>query len=82
LHLSLHARDARHDGACPADAIEGEAIIRWATEYDGPVVSALARDACPTVFDEQYRFVLGGTISLREGGDVLMIRPVRKLPAV
>jgi len=21
----------------PADAIEGEAIIRWATEYDGPV---------------------------------------------
>ena len=66
----------------PADAIEGEAIIRWATEYDGPVYLGLAREAYPNVFDEQYRFVLGRTISPREGGDVLMIRPVRKLPAV
>jgi len=57
----------------PADAIEGEAIIRWATEYDGPVYLRLARDACPNVFDQQYRFVLGRTIVLREGGDVLLI---------
>ena len=57
----------------PADAIEGEAIIRWATEYEGPVYLRLARDACPNLFDEQYRFVLGRTISLKEGGDVLLI---------
>ena len=57
----------------PADAIEGEAIIRWATEYEGPVYVRLARDACPNLFDEQYRFVLGRTISLKEGGDVLLI---------
>ena len=57
----------------PADAIEGEAIIRWATEYEGPVYPRLARDACPNLFDEQYRFVLGRTISLKEGGDVLLI---------
>ncbi|HEY4784155.1 MAG TPA: transketolase C-terminal domain-containing protein [Chthoniobacterales bacterium] len=57
----------------PADAIEGEAIIRWATEYDGPVFVRLARDACPNVFDQQYRFVPGRTISLKEGGDVLLI---------
>jgi transketolase len=43
----------------PADAIEGEAIIRWATEYDGPVYLRLARDACQT-FDEQYALFLGG----------------------
>jgi transketolase len=57
----------------PADAIEGEAIIRWATGYEGPVYVRLARDASPNVFDEQYRFVPGKTISLKEGSDVLLI---------
>jgi transketolase len=57
----------------PADAIEGEAIIRWATEYQGPVYLRLARDASANVFDESYRFALGKTISLREGRDVLLI---------
>jgi transketolase len=57
----------------PADAIEGEAIIRWATEFDGPVYLRLARDACPNVFEQQYQFVPGRTISLREGKDVLLI---------
>jgi transketolase len=57
----------------PADAIEGEAIIRWATGFDGPVYLRLARDACPNVFDQQYQFVPGRTISLREGKDVLLI---------
>jgi transketolase len=57
----------------PADAIEGEAIIRWATDYDGPVFVRLARDASANVFDEQYCFVPGKTISLKEGGDVLLI---------
>ena len=57
----------------PADAIEGEAIIRWATEFQGPVYLRLARDASPNVFDEQYRFIPGKTISLREGSDDLLI---------
>jgi transketolase len=57
----------------PADAIEGEAIMRWATEFQGPVYLRLARDASPNVFDESYRFVPGKTISLREGSDVLLI---------
>jgi transketolase len=57
----------------PADAIEGEAIIRWATEYEGPVFVRLARDASADVFDQEYRFVPGRTISLKEGGDVLLV---------
>jgi transketolase len=57
----------------PADAIEGEAIIRWATEFQGPVYLRLARDASPNVFDEKYSFVPGKTILLKEGSDVLMI---------
>jgi transketolase len=57
----------------PADAIEGEAIIRWATEFQGPVYLRLARDSSPTVFDEKYNFVPGKTILLREGKDVLLV---------
>jgi transketolase len=57
----------------PADAIEGEAIIRWATDFQGPVYLRLARDASPNLFDESYSFVPGKTITLREGSDVLLI---------
>jgi transketolase len=57
----------------PADAIEGEAIIRWATDFQGPVYLRLARDPSPNLFDESYSFVPGKTVSLREGSDVLMI---------
>jgi transketolase len=57
----------------PIDPIEAEAIIRWATEYEGPVFVRLARDTSPNVLNEQYRFVPGRTISLKEGGDVLLI---------
>jgi transketolase len=57
----------------PADAIEGEAIIRWATDFQGPVYLRLARDPSPNLFDESYKFVPGKTVSLREGSDVLLI---------
>ena len=49
----------------PADAIEGEAIIRWATDFQGPVYLRLARDPSPNLFDESYSFVPGKTISLQ-----------------
>jgi transketolase len=57
----------------PGDPVEAEAIIRWATEYEGPVFVRLARDSCPNIFDEQYRFVPGRTIPLKEGTEVLLI---------
>src|ERR1700722_12463322 len=57
----------------PADEFEGEAMIRWATEYSGPVYLRLARDACPAVFGSDYKFTLGKTYRLREGSDLLMI---------
>src|SRR4029077_20000095 len=71
--LAIRRASADMTVLSPADAIEGEAIIRWATEFQGPVYLRLARDASPNVFDEQYRFIPGKTISLREGSDVLLI---------
>jgi transketolase len=57
----------------PADEFEGEAMIRWATEFSGPVYLRLARDACASVFGSDYAFTLGKTYQLREGNDLLMI---------
>jgi transketolase len=57
----------------PADEFEGEAMIRWATEFVGPVYLRLARDACPAVFDPDYAFTPGKTYQLREGKDLLLI---------
>src|ERR1700737_1675827 len=57
----------------PADEFECEAMIRWATEYSGPVYLRLARDACPAVFGSDYKFTLGKTYRLREGSDLLII---------
>ena len=57
----------------PADDVECEAMIRWATEFSGPVYLRLARDASPTIFSTDYRFTLGKTYMLREGNDLLLI---------
>ena len=57
----------------PADDVECEAMIRWATEFSGPIYLRLARDATPTVFGADYQFTLGKTYRLREGNDLLLI---------
>jgi transketolase len=57
----------------PADRVECEAAIRWATDYHGPVYLRLARDVCPDVFDSQYHFTPGKTYLLKEGKDVLLV---------
>jgi len=57
----------------PADEFECDAMIRWATDYVGPVYLRLARDATPDVFASNYRFSPGQTYQLREGTDLLLI---------
>jgi transketolase len=57
----------------PVDSVECEAAMRWATAYNGPVYLRLARDICPDVFEPSYEFVLGRTIQLKEGTDVLLV---------
>ena len=60
----------------PADEVECEAMIRWATEHVGPVYLRLTRDPSPAVFGNDYRFVLGATHLLRQAAekiDLLLI---------
>ena len=57
----------------PADEFECAAMIRWATEYVGPVYLRLTRDPGPAVFGPDYRFELGALHQLRDGSDLLMV---------
>jgi transketolase len=57
----------------PADAIECEAMIRWATEFPGPVYLRLSREANPALFGPGYSFVPGRTYHLSSGTDVLLV---------
>jgi transketolase len=57
----------------PADEFECAAMIRWASEYVGPVYLRLTRDPSPAVFGPDYRFEPGALRQLRAGSDLLMI---------
>lgn len=57
----------------PGDEFECEAMIRWSTDYSGPVYLRLSRDAGPVLFDSGYTFSTGRTYQLRKGKDLLMI---------
>ena len=57
----------------PGDATECAAMIRWATETDGPVYLRLGRDGGPDLFDADYRFEPGRVLRLRDGRDVLLV---------
>jgi transketolase len=57
----------------PADEFECAAMIRWATEYVGPVYLRLTRDPSPAVFGPDYRFEPGALHQLRDGSDLLMV---------
>src|ERR1700687_3856218 len=54
----------------PADDVECEAMIRWGTEFSGPVYLRVGPDGRPTIFSTEYRFALGKTYMLREGNDL------------
>lgn len=59
---------------CPSDAIEAEAAVRAAAEYDGPVYLRFGRSTVPVFNDwEGYSFALGKGIRLRDGEDVTLV---------
>ena len=57
----------------PADQHECAAMIKWATDYHGPVYLRLTRDASGDVFGADYQFVLGEVRWLRQGKQALLI---------
>lgn len=57
----------------PADAAECAALVRWATEHQGPVFIRLGREGSDDLFGGGHRPVPGAPVRLRDGHDVLLI---------
>ena len=57
----------------PADAVEVEKVIFAAAEYDGPMYIRTVRCPVPVIFDEDYQFVLGKSVTFKEGNDITII---------
>ena len=57
----------------PADPIETAAAMRWAAEVEGPVFIRVSRMSVPEVYPEDYTFVPGKAVTLRDGNDVTLI---------
>jgi transketolase len=57
----------------PSDAVEMIQVLEWAAEYKGPVYIRVGRDPAPRMMPEGYRFQVGRSVVLREGGDVGVI---------
>jgi transketolase len=54
----------------PADEVEARMAIPAIVEHDGPVYLRLNRESAGNLFDDSYRFELGKSVVVREGGDV------------
>ena len=57
----------------PSSPREGRQIIDYALGYQGPVYIRLDGKALPELHDENYRFVPGAVLTLREGGAVALM---------
>lgn len=57
----------------PADAVETKQMIMAAAEYKGPMYIRLGRLAVPTLFNNDYKFEIGKSVTLTEGNDVAII---------
>jgi transketolase len=57
----------------PADPIETAAAMRWAATAEGPAFIRVSRMSVPEIYPEDYQFVPGKAITVREGDDVTII---------
>lgn len=57
----------------PADPVETAAAMRWAAATDGPVFIRVSRMSVPAIYSEEYEFVPGRAVTVREGTDVTLI---------
>jgi transketolase len=57
----------------PADQYECAAMIKWASDYNGPVYLRLTRDGSADVFGSDYQFATGEVRWLRSGRHALLV---------
>ncbi|MEV8510490.1 transketolase C-terminal domain-containing protein [Actinoplanes sp. NPDC051475] len=57
----------------PASPVETAAAMRWAAATDGPAFIRVSRMSVPEIYPEDYEFVPGKAITVRDGNDVTII---------
>lgn len=57
----------------PSDPVETSAALRWAAAVEGPVFVRVSRMSVPQVNPDDYAFVPGRAVTLRDGADVTLI---------
>lgn len=57
----------------PADARETEAVVEWASQYEGPAYIRLGRASVDDVTPDNYTFQPGVSTRLKEGNDATII---------
>lgn len=57
----------------PADPRETDQIVRWAARHDGPVYIRISRMGVPDIHQDDYTFVPGRAVRLRDGSDVTIV---------
>jgi transketolase len=57
----------------PADPIETEMVMRYSLEHVGPMFLRISRIPVRKIHSDEYKFVLGKAVTLREGTDLTII---------
>ena len=57
----------------PADQYECAAMIKWASNYNGPVYLRLTRDGSGDIFGADHQFAIGEVRPLRQGKHALLV---------
>ena len=71
--LSLYCSLPGFSVVVPADGIETAGAVRAAAATPGPFYIRLGRPKFPTVSNENYKFILGKAVTLRNGKDATII---------
>jgi transketolase len=68
--ISIMRAMANMTVVAPADEVETRNALKAIIDYDGPVYFRLTRPNSPILFDDDYEFELGKTVTVRKGSDV------------
>ena len=68
--ISIMRAMAHMTVVAPVDEIETRRAVRAIIDYPGPVYVRLTRPNTPILMEEDYRFEVGKTVTVREGTDV------------
>jgi len=55
---------------CPSDYEQSRQVVKFASEYDGPVYIRSSRIDVPCVYDNNYKFSIDKAVVLKEGTDI------------